>query len=228
MNLIITGCEYAGTTTFAKAIGSWMRSAMGGIQEIHDHFKLPDIACYRLGRPAEPLNNQELEQILGWTPKLQEMAQRQSLMCHMPNTSTADDYILVDYHIGDAVYGPRFFGYGQEHELQGGQRSKYARRTEKHLLDQAPDTILVTITASLDAISTRMASKPHSYAIVQSKDVEPVLAAFTQEHENSIIPNKIMIDSTDTTVEEMVATFRSSMQPFLSIQDRRRLAMLKN
>ena len=197
-------------------------------KRFHDHFKLPDIACYRLGQPAEPLNDQELKQILSWTPKLQEMAQRQSLMYHMPNTSTADDYILVDYHIGDAVYGPRFFGYGQEHELQGGQRSKYARRTEKHLLDQAPDTILVTITASFEAISTRMASKPHPYAIVQSNDIEPILAAFTQEHENSIIPNKIMIDSTNTTVEETVATFRNNIQPFLTIEDRRRLAMLRN
>ena len=54
MNLIIAGCEYSGTTTLANGIAEWARRTMGGTQEIHDHFKIPHIATYRIGPPAEP------------------------------------------------------------------------------------------------------------------------------------------------------------------------------
>ena len=43
MYLILTGCEYAGTTTLAHAINEWMQASMGAeFKLIHDHFKLPE------------------------------------------------------------------------------------------------------------------------------------------------------------------------------------------
>ena len=108
MNLIIAGCEYSGTTTLANGIAEWARSTMGGTQEIHDHFKIPHIACYRIGPPAEPLTDEELAQIMEWTPKMKEMAQRQSMNYHMPNTCAGDDYIVVGFHVEDAVYAAPF------------------------------------------------------------------------------------------------------------------------
>ena len=137
MNLIIAGCEYSGTTTLANGIAERARRTMGGTQEIHDHFKIPHIACYRIGPPAEPLTDEELGQIMSWTPKMKEMAQRQSMNYHMPNTCAGDDYIVVGFHVEDAVYAAPFFGYGHDKEPQGAcagsmpvtsRRSSWSRR----------------------------------------------------------------------------------------------------
>ena len=70
MRLIITGCEYTGTTTIANAICQWARQAMGGRVEPHDHFKIPHIACYQGGPEAEPLTAEDQQQILDLSPKL--------------------------------------------------------------------------------------------------------------------------------------------------------------
>ncbi len=49
MQLLIIGCEYAGTTTLAHAIDDWMALAMGSrMRLIHDHWKIP----YTVGHPA--------------------------------------------------------------------------------------------------------------------------------------------------------------------------------
>jgi hypothetical protein len=49
VRLIIAGCEYSGATTLAKAICRWAQSAMGGRFTFHDHWKIPEIACYPEG-----------------------------------------------------------------------------------------------------------------------------------------------------------------------------------
>lgn len=225
MNLIIAGCEYAGTTTLANGIARWAQSTMGGTQEIHDHFKIPHIACYRHGPSAEPLTDQELAHIMSWSPKLKEMVQRQSVNYHMPNNCDADDYILVGFIIEDAVYAPMFFGYGHEKEPQGGWRWKYARHIESEVIGQAPDTMLVLVTASPDVIAERMTRNPHPFSIVKGKDIEPVLAEFEMEYERSIIHTKIAIDTSSATVEESIEELRQAIQPNLTIEDRRRMVL---
>ena len=227
MNLIIAGCEYSGTTTLANGIAEWARRTLGGTQEIHDHFKIPHIATYRIGPPAEPLTDEELRQIMAWTPKMKEMVQRQSMNYHMPNTCRADDYIVVGYHIEDAVYAAPFFGYGHEKEPQGGLRTKYARHLEEEFISQAPDTVLVCVKASPDVIAERMAANPHPFSIVQKKDIEPVLADFETEFERSVIHAKIVIDTSESTVEESVDELRQGLQGHLAIEDRRRMVAMR-
>ena len=225
MNLIIAGCEYSGTTTLANGIAEWARRTMGGTQEIHDHFKIPHIACYRIGPPAEPLTDEELGQIMAWTPKMKEMAQRQSMNYHMPNTCAGDDYIVVGFHIEDAVYAAPFFGYGHDKEPQGGLRWKYARHLETEFMEQAPDTVLVYVKASAEVIAERMARNPHPVSIVQKKDIEPVLADFETEYERSVIHSKVVIDTSVATVEGSVDELRLALQPHLTIVDRRRMVV---
>ena len=225
MNLIIAGCEYSGTTTLANGIAEWARRTMAGTQEIHDHFKIPHIACYRIGPPAEPLTDEELGQIMSWTPKMKEMAQRQSMNYHMPNTCAGDDYIVVGFHVEDAVYAAPFFGYGHDKEPQGGLRWKYARHLETEFMEQAPDTVLVYVKASAEVIAERMARNPHPFSIVQKKDIEPVLADFETEYERSVIHSKIVIDTSVATVEESVDEMRQAIQPHLTIKDRRRMVV---
>lgn len=225
MNLIIAGCEYAGTTTLAWAIARWAQSTMGGTQEIHDHFKIPNIACYYRGTPADPLTNDELSQIMSWSPKLKEMAQRQSMNYHMPNNSDADDYILVGFHVEDVVYAAAFFGYGHEKEPQGGSRWKYARHIEYGFAKQAPDTILVLVKADAEVISRRMTANPHPFSIVKEKDIESVLAEFETEQERSILPTKVVIDTSRTTVQESAKELIANIRPHLTIEDRRRMVL---
>ena len=43
MRLILTGCEYSGTTTMAYAISIWAESVMGGQFGFHDHWKIPHL-----------------------------------------------------------------------------------------------------------------------------------------------------------------------------------------
>ena len=43
MHLILTGCEYVGTTTLGWAISQWAAGAMGGHHWFHDHWKIPHI-----------------------------------------------------------------------------------------------------------------------------------------------------------------------------------------
>lgn len=225
MNLIIAGCEYSGTTTLANGIAEWARTTLGGTQEIHDHYKIPHIACYRIGPPAEPLTDDELRQIMAWTPKMKEMAQRQSMNYHMPNTRRSDDYIVVGFQIEDAVYAAPFFGYGHDKEPQGGLRTKYARHLEEEFNNQAPDTVLVLVKASEEVIAERMARNPHPYSIVQKKDIEPVLADFETEFERSVIHTKMVIDTSEATVEESLDDLRRGLMPHLTIEDRRRMVV---
>lgn len=225
MNLIIAGCEYAGTTTLASAIAEWAQSTMGGTQEIHDHFKIPNIACYYRGTPADPLTNDELSQIMSWSPKLKEMAQRQSMNYHMPNNSDADDYILVGSHVEDTVYAATFFGYGHEQEPQGGARWKYARHIEYAFAMQAPDTILILVKADAEVIARRMAANPHPFSIIEEKDIESVLAEFETEQERSILPTKLVIDTSRATVQESAKELIADIRPHLTIEDRRRMVL---
>ena len=45
MRLILTGCEYSGTTTLAHAINDWAEKVMGArFPLIHDHYKIPHVS----------------------------------------------------------------------------------------------------------------------------------------------------------------------------------------
>ena len=60
--------------------------------------------------------------MLGLSPKLKEMLQRQSLVMHFGDAGELTDQILAGFHLDDAVYGPLYFDYGGQDEPQGGPR----------------------------------------------------------------------------------------------------------
>ena len=42
MQLVLIGCEYAGTTTLARSVFDWVNANLdGGMPFFHDHWKLP-------------------------------------------------------------------------------------------------------------------------------------------------------------------------------------------
>ena len=225
MGLIITGCEYSGTTTLANAVCEWAEGAMGGRIEPHDHFKIPNIACYQGGREGEPLTPEERGQILGLSPKLKEMLQRQGMVYHYPIPTDGPDNVLVGFHVEDAVYGPMYFGYGLEDEPQGGPRSSYARRIESTLLERAPEIVLVLLKASRDVIAERMKESPHEDAIVKEQDIQEVLDKFDSEYEASLLHNKMVLNTSDATVDQTLEEFKTSFETFITQDDRRRIVV---
>ena len=76
MRLIITGCEYAGTTTLADNIGVWVERSMGGQMGVHDHWKIPELS-------HRPHTREENEAFLALSPALQECFQRYHMEYHL-------------------------------------------------------------------------------------------------------------------------------------------------
>ena len=223
MRLILIGCEYAGTTTLAEGIVRWAEEAMGAFVQVpkpykvHDHFKLPDVS-----HPPE-LADTERAQILGLTPRLKEMLQRHNVFYHIPRRGPEGDSVMIGLHYEDNVYGPLYFNY--LHDLAPDDPIMQTRNAfDDMIIDGAPESVLVLVKASPDAIAARMKSAPHRNEVLHEGDAEEVLGRFQEEFDRSRLPNKLAIDTTDDTVDESVAELVRKLQPFLTPTDRERLA----
>ena len=224
MHLVLTGCEYSGTTTLAAGITQWANRAMGRNYHFHDHWKIPHI---RHGLPED-----EQAQILALSPYLKESYQRFHVADHMQDEyymlgaeETGDisegNHLVVGMHIDEAVYSSIYYGYGGVGEF--GDRIMTARHVEKRMLQMAPDTVHVLLTCSPEVIRKRMNEDPHTNALVQDGDVELILGRFEEEYERSLINNKFTIDTSTSTPEECVAEFLEKYEPYMTVADRTRI-----
>ena len=220
MRLLLVGCEYAGTTTLATAICKWGQRAMGGGWELfllHDHFKIPHTS----GHGHEP-TDEERVQILALGPLIKEMNQRHNLYYHVkPTNYDRADHVVIGLHIEEKIYGPMYFGYGMEGKPNA--RSLVAADVEKAIMKYGPDTVLLLVKATPEAIARRMREAPHQNQVIREEDVELVLSRFEEEFEASKIPNKLVIDTSESTVGESVTEFVKMAEPFLNDRDRLRL-----
>ena len=217
MKLLLAGCEYSGTTTIAHAFNDWMEATLGArIRLIHDHFKIPHI----YGHPPE-VSDEEQSQILGLSPWIKDNMQRHNIYYHTPyQVDEGEDRLVVGLHIEDAVYGPLYFGYGADGIFA---RSKISRQIEHRILKFHPETILVHVKASPDVIAERMKQSPHHNGPLQEGDIEQVLQRFAEETDNSLIDNRITLDTSSSTVDDTLGEFVSKLEPFFSSYDRLRL-----
>lgn len=221
MHLVLTGCEYSGTTTLAAGITQWAKDDMGVNYHFHDHWKIPHL---RHGLPEK-----EQKLILALTPYLKESYQRFHMTDHMSKEyyllgaeNTGDiaegNHLVVGMHIDEAVYSSLYYGYGAEGEF--GDRVSTARYIEKKMMEMAPDTVHILLTCSPQVIRKRMKKTPHINGLVKDKDVEFVLKRFEEEYERSLIKNKFTIDTTTASPEECVAEFVEKYEPFMTAPDR--------
>lgn len=211
MRLILNGCEYAGTTTLAGAISAWAVKAFGGTFGFHDHWKVPHVS-------HAPHTKEENEQFLALSPRLQESFQRYHMDYHIADTFYGDPHHnMVGFHIDEAVYAPLYYGYGGPGEYA--DRMRYARMMEHHILEKAPDTVLVHVKASAEVIARRMAEEPHDLALVKEPDIEKVLQRFEEENGWSFFRRKFAVDTSEATVEETL----EQIEPHLTDQDRLRM-----
>ena len=227
MRLILVGCEYAGTTTLAVHTHAWARDEMAiDLGAIHDHWKIP----YTVTHYPATITEEEADQYAALAPRLQEAVQRHNLYYHLvaeaappgPNRRVGvdGDQILVGYHIEDTIYADLYYGYGGPG--QAGDRASHSRKIEERIMRLAPETVLVHVHASPDAICTRMNTEPHKRPLVSATDVERVLGRFRDAVGASAIANRIEIDTSDATVGESAGQLQAAMEPFLTEDDRRR------
>ena len=238
MNIILVGCEFAGKTTLAAEIVEWSEANLGGSSHFHDHFTIP----------STELSPEAAASYKAVHPQVKEMFQRFMISYHASDGFFGNaDHNLMGFHIEEAVYAPLYYGYGGPNTQSplrspNGQRTEMARHMEAEILELAPKVVLVLMKATPEVIRARMAANTYpdvatverqkksklfgepTRGVVKEEDVEHVLARFEEEFEASLIPNKMVLDTTSATVEETLAEFVAGVQPFLSTTDKERLA----
>ena len=221
MRLILVGCEYAGTTTLVQEIVKWRNEVMGpptplGIVEYHDHFTLPWVGHW------DEISEEDLKKFMELGPELKEMFQRYQFSYHLSEQLYRDsDNILVGFHIADAVYAPRYYGYGRKGEY--GDRFSMARSIEPEIMVKAYDTVLIHVKASPEVIARRMKAGPHERTVLREEDIEEVLEEFQYHFRHSLLRYRMTLDTTEATVEETMKQFVEQIEPLLTQADRLRI-----
>jgi hypothetical protein len=216
MYLILAGCEYAGTTTLAHAINEWMQETMGTeFKLIHDHFKLPDT------KPHGPdLTPDEIAAFQRLSPRLTEVIQRHNLYYHTPwDSGSSEPFMGIGLYFEELVYAPLYYGYGRD---AFSDRRRRAREWDRALLEFAPETVLVLLRASPEAIRERMRAAPRPDGVPREEDVERVIDLFEEQYASTELKHKLAIRTSGVTVAESVAEFAGKVSPFLTDEDRRR------
>ena len=223
MNLIITGCEYAGKSTLVKRVADWKEQVLGTsvpmvwfgdhrMPQYHDHFSFPELG-------ANDLSEEEADAMWSLSPRLRKFFLTWGMYYHLTQVFYDDnDHILVGFHLEESVYAPLYYGYGEP-----GTRPSLSRTLDQEIMKKAPDTVLVMLKASPEAILERMRANPHRRGLLQEKDVEHVLERFDREFLESTIRYKFVIDTTDNTEGETFQQFVSKMYPHLGPADRLRM-----
>ena len=222
MRLVITGCEYAGKTTLLKQITEWWSEATGIRYDRligHDHFTF-----YGGGSQMHPppgmsdVPPEELERVKALGPVVKEQLQRYMIEYHLGIRWTEfPDWIMVGFHIEEAVYAPLYYGYGYPNQY--GDREFFARHVDHLIMQHFPGTVLVLVKASPETIAERMRENPHSDNTIKEEDIELLLERFDEEYNKSIIYPKFILDTTDKTPEETLNEFVELMSPHLSQYD---------
>jgi len=199
MRLVLIGTEYVGKTALVDALYAWGESK--GIHfHLDDHFTIPD---------AYFLSPEDRAAMLGMPPTIKERFQRFQIHYHIHVAKDYADCLLAGFHIEEVVYGGRYY-------YPGRAWPPYARKVESEL---PSDTILLLLTAFPDVIRRRMETAPHDYPVVKPNDVEEVSKHFQAEYAASWISNKLTIDTSDLTPQQLFDTFMKRVVPFLSVHD---------
>ena len=230
MNIILVGCEYTGKTTLADGIVEWSKDVFGVYNHFHDHFTIP----------STELTPDARDEYKNSSPQIKEMFQRFMIQYHLSDTFYSNpDHHLMGFHIEEAVYAPLYYGYGNETSgspgrSSNGQRSEMAREIETQIIDKAPYTVLVLLHASTEMIQKRMTQTTKSSSskkldsqpfgiptqgVVKYEDVSYVSERFHEEYQDSLIPNKFKIDTTNLQPSETLSEFTRNIESFLSSSD---------
>jgi hypothetical protein len=220
MRLIITGCEYTGKTTLARGIRDWIHANMGEPEEtlIHDHF-LPHVGEGGIGRfTAE----EEEREFFALKPFALEKYMRYMIHYHAGDHFYQDnDHLVVNWYYSEAVYAPLYFGYGRTGEYA--DRRELARSQDMEVMHKAPDTVLLHLTATAEAIRQRMQAEPRPGVRFRDEDIELILNRFEEEFSASLLRCRVKIDTTNLSLAELLPTAIARLEPYFTQVDRLRL-----
>ena len=250
MRLILAGIEYAGKHTLALQIERWWAEQTGqdiGVgphgraagsedeqprfHKFHDHFNIPYI-MHTTGHHDDEQVEAGQKHVLTLPPGLMEYFQRYNIMNkfslgYAVNYIEYPDMFFIDWYYGEAVYAPLYYGYGGVGEY--GDRRKLARTLDKSVLKVIPDTVLVLMKASPEAVRKRFHERkspfPHRHGETpfRVEDTELVLDRFEEEYENSLLTYRFDLDTTDASVEETLSEFVRKIKPYITTADRVRM-----
>jgi hypothetical protein len=232
MRLILIGCEYAGKQTLATELSRWMIDNMGlASVRWHNHFVVPHLNQHLVVPveaaantvEAEAFDEADLAQILSLRPAVLEQFQRHMIWRHF----TADlfrndaDFLLIHWYYADAVYAPLYYGYGAPGTFS--DRRRRARAWDMELLRLAPDTVLALVEAAPETIRERMARQPRARCPLREEDVETVIRRFAEEYGNSLIRNRVRVDTTGATPAESAQALVQALEPHWPPSNRQRM-----
>ena len=223
MKVILAGIEYVGSTTISRMLSDWKVKNMGEpffMGLVHDHSKLPHTS----GHPDDT-TLEEQEQILNLSPKLKEMYHRYGMYYHIHHYVQEDD-LSVGFHIEEAVYARKYYGYG----LDGEQfdRNNVFVSIENRIKQITPDPIItVHMVASPDIIESRMFAlkdhPEHTNSPLQVEDIEDVMADYqyfiSKSDIGPVVKVDTSIDSPEDTLEEVVTL----LHPYFTKTDLERM-----
>ena len=234
MNIIVTGCEYAGKTTTINRMVDWIGETFGSSRGFHDHFTFP----------CAELSVEEQDGLMQLGTAGREMFQRYMIDYHINEAFYSDpDHNLGGFHIEEAVYAPMYNGYGAKGQYA--YRTDLARSVEKTIMERAPHTVLVLVRATPDVIRQRMKDSPrpvgvpreeyqnqggiskgtlqHPRGILPEGDIEHVVERFDEEFSASLLRRKITLDTSEATPDESMAEFVEQVKPHITERDRLRM-----
>lgn len=223
MKVILAGIEYVGSTTISRMLSDWKLKNMGEpffMGLVHDHSKLPHTS----GHPDDT-TLEEQEQILNLSPKLKEMYHRYGMYYHIHHYVQEDD-LSVGFHIEEAVYARRYYGYG----LDGEQfdRNNVFVGIENRIKQITTDPIItVHMVASPDIIESRMFAlkdhPEHTNSPLQVEDIEDVMADYQYFISKSDIGPVVKVDTSIDTPEDTLEEVVTLLDPFFTKTDLERI-----
>jgi len=223
MKVILAGIEYVGSTTISRMLSDWKLKNMGEpffMGLVHDHSKLPHTS----GHPDDT-TLEEQEQILNLSPKLKEMYHRYGMYYHIHHYVQEDD-LSVGFHIEEAVYARRYYGYG----LDGEQfdRNNVFVGIENRIKQITTDPIItVHMVASPDIIESRMFAlkdhPEHTNSPLQVEDIEDVMADYQYFISKSDIGPVVKVDTSIDSPEDTLEKVVTLLDPYFTKTDLERI-----
>lgn len=219
MRVIIIGCEYTGKTTLAQALRRHIMDRMGDqLVMVHDHF-LPAIGE---GAPGRFTLEEEEDAFFSLPPFALEKYTRYMNHYHLGQHFYRDnDHLVVNWFYGDAVYAPLSFGFGGPGDYA--DRHALARHEESHIMEVAPDTVLIHLTAAPATIRQRMQAEPRPRSRFRAEDIAAVRDRFALEFASAILRRKVALDTTESTPDETLRDCLRQLEPHFTATDRLRL-----
>lgn len=223
MKIILAGVEYVGTTTISRMLSDWKLRVMGEpffMGLIHDHSKLPHTS----GHPDDTTLDEQA-QILSLSPKLKEMYHRYGMYYHLHHYVQEDD-LTVGFHVEEAVYARRYYGYG----LDGEQfdRNNVFVSIENRIKQITKDPIItVHMVASAEVIESRMEKlkdhPEHTNSPLLVSDIDAVMSEYQYFIDKSDIGPIVKIDTSSDSPEETLEGIINSIEPYFTKVDLERI-----